>query len=198
MSTFHNKKAQILLGTQMIAKGLDFEDVEFCGIILSDIGLHLPDFRAEERVFQLLIQVSGRAGRRNRQGEILIQTYNPDEKIYKFVKNHQVEEFILWQKEIRKEMNLPPFGHVLKFTFSNMDKSKAFFAAKKFEKYCKTFESKEMSIEVNFAPAFFPKMYNKYNFHIFIKGAKNEIKNLLKKLEIPEDVKADKYPMTLL
>ena len=86
MTEFSKHKADILLGTQMIAKGLDFENVELVGVILADVGLNLPDFRAEERVFQLLTQVSGRAGRRKIQGKIIIQTFNKEEQIFKFVK----------------------------------------------------------------------------------------------------------------
>ncbi len=199
MALFHNKKAQILLGTQMIAKGLDFEDVEFCGIILADVGLSLPDFRAEERVFQLLTQVSGRAGRRDVQGKILIQTYSPNEEIYNFVQNHKVEEFILWQKELRKKMELPPFKKIIKLTFSDRDKNKAFILAKKNEKLCKNFLSKDSSLQVNFAPAFFPRMNNKYHFHIFLKGNKIDLDKILKNLKLKEkDIKIDNSPISML
>lgn len=197
MSLFHDKKAQILLGTQMIAKGLDFEDVEFCGIILADVGLHLPDFRAEERVFQLLMQVSGRAGRRERQGKILIQTYDPDAKIYEYVRNYKIEEFIKWQKENRKAMDVPPFKHIVKFTFSNWDKTKAFVDTKNFEKQCLALKDK-FEIEVNFAPAFFPRMHNKFHFHIFLKVANDKVDTVLAQLDIPETAKIDKHPISML
>ncbi len=196
---FHDKKAQILLGTQMIAKGLDFEDVEFCGIILADVGLNLPDFRAEERVFQLLTQVSGRAGRRDSQGKIIIQTYNPDAEIFKFVQNHKVEEFILWQKDLRQKMNLPPFNDIFKLTFSDEDKNKSFISAKKTEKKFKELLPKDSLVKVNFAPAFFPKMHNKYHFHVFLKGKKIELDNILKNFNFEkENIKIDRYPISLL
>ncbi len=198
MKVFHEKKADILIGTQMIAKGLDFEDVEFCGVILADIGLHLPDFRAEERVFQLLTQVSGRAGRRERQGEILIQTYNPDEKIFQFVRHHDVQGFIDWQTETRKKLDMPPFSRIIKFTFSDRDKAQAFVQAKSFEKKMQSLLDRFTTLEVHYAPAFFPRMNNKYHFHVFLKVSKEHFETLLEVIDLPKHVKIDTSPMSLL
>lgn len=170
MQKFANHEIDILLGTQMIAKGLDFEKVELVGVVLADVGLSLPDFRSEERVFQLLTQVSGRAGRRETRGRILIQTYNPDEKIFEFVKYHDTEKFIEWQTEIRKKTKMPPYSALGKVTFSNEKKEEAFQNAKNFLKLCQNVKTEKEDFVFNFAPAFFPKMNNKYHFHVFIKG----------------------------
>jgi primosomal protein N' (replication factor Y) len=194
MTEFSKHKADILLGTQMIAKGLDFENVELVGVILADVGLNLPDFRAEERVFQLLTQVSGRAGRRKIQGKIIIQTFNKEEQIFKFVKKHNITGFLQWQQEIRQKLKMPPFANIIKITFSNEDKSMAFVAAKSF--FLKT---KKAGFEVHFMPAFFPKMHNKYFFHCLFKT--NDLlkfREFLNGIEIPEGARIDINPASVL
>ncbi len=132
MNRFHNFEADILLGTQMVAKGLDFERVSLVGIILADIGLSLPDFRSEERVFDLLMQVSGRAGRRGTQGKIILQTFHPEEQIFQFLQKNDVEGFIADQIDARKKTNMPPFGSIAKILFSDLNKGKAFRETKEF------------------------------------------------------------------
>ena len=174
LEKFHNKEADILLGTQMIAKGLDFEDVELVGVLQADIGLSLPDFRAEERVFQLLTQVSGRAGRRKNRGKIIIQSYNPEEKIFEYVQRHDTEGFINWTKENRRSTLSPPYSYLGKVTFSNQDKALAFSDAKRFFERMKKTVPIEESYSVHFAPAFFPKSHGKYHFHVVIKSPKRE------------------------
>jgi len=169
MQKFANHEIDILLGTQMIAKGLDFEKVELVGVVHADVGLSLPDFRSEERVFQLLTQVSGRAGRRKIRGKILIQTYNPDEKIFEYVKHHDTENFITWQKDVRQKTQMPPYAALGKVTFSDEKKETAFIRAKQFLKQCQTAKGHE-KFSFNFAPAFFPRMHNKFHFHVFVKG----------------------------
>ena len=194
---FYHHEADILLGTQMIAKGLDFEKVELVGIILADVGLNLPDFRAEERVFQLLTQVSGRAGRRENRGKILIQTYNREEKLFEFVKNHDTKGFVDWQNDIRKKTNMPPFTNLAKITFSDIKKETAFFNAKKFFTLCQ--KECDLDTQVTFAPAFFPRMYGKYHFHVFVKM--NDLGNLrdfLQKRALDISGKIDLKPTSLL
>ena len=83
LQSFSNGEIDILLGTQMIAKGLDFPNATLVGIINADLGLHLPDFRVGERIFQLIYQASGRSGRRDKQGEVVIQTFSPDNPVIK-------------------------------------------------------------------------------------------------------------------
>ncbi len=102
-------EAKILIGTQMTAKGHDFPNLSLVGVILADIGLSMPDFRASERTFQLLTQVAGRAGRRERPGRVLIQTFNPGHPALQAVKNHQIAEFSELDAKQRKEAKQPPF-----------------------------------------------------------------------------------------
>lgn len=106
---FSNKEIDILIGTQMISKGLDFENVNLVGIINADKMLSFPDFRAHERAFQLIMQVSGRAGRRRKQGKVLIQTYSTDKDIYQQLLNNKWDEFVKHELHERKNHLFPPF-----------------------------------------------------------------------------------------
>lgn len=113
LEKFEKQEANILLGTQMIAKGLDFENVTFVGVINADISLNIPDFRANERTFQLLEQVSGRSGRGNKTGTVMIQTYNPDHFVLKCVKTHDYKRFFQEEMKIRGMAKYPPYCHLV-------------------------------------------------------------------------------------
>jgi len=199
LENFHAKKADVLLGTQMIAKGLDFENVELVGVILADVGLHLPDFRAEERTFQLLTQVAGRAGRRKNQGKIIIQTYSPEDEIFNFVKNNDVENFIIKQMEERKKMYMPPFSALAKINFNSPDKVKSFQDTQDFFIKIKKNIVKKSKWQCQWAPAFFFKKHNKYFYNIFLRSPeKKELINFLKNIEVPNEAKIDINPASLL
>jgi primosomal protein N' (replication factor Y) len=109
LRTFRNGDADILIGTQMVAKGLDFAGVTLVGVVSADTALNMPDFRAAERAFQLLTQVSGRAGRGRKPGQVFVQTFNPDHESVVAAKDHDYEAF--YRKEIknRRELSYPPF-----------------------------------------------------------------------------------------
>ncbi|MBD3422096.1 MAG: primosomal protein N' [Chitinivibrionales bacterium] len=109
LETFAQRKADILLGTQMVAKGLDFAGVALVGVIQADTGFHLPDFRAQERTFQLLAQVSGRSGRGDNRGEVLIQTHFPAEPAVRWAQQHDYQAFYESEITARKELAYPPF-----------------------------------------------------------------------------------------
>lgn len=113
LEKFEKKEANILLGTQMIAKGLDFENVTFVGVLNADISLHVPDFRANERTFQLLSQVAGRSGRGQKEGTVMIQTFNPDHFVLQCVKEHDYERFYVEEMRYRKLATYPPFIHMI-------------------------------------------------------------------------------------
>lgn len=104
-----NGNIDILLGTQMVAKGFDFPNVSLVGVMLADIGLLLPDFRAVERTFALLVQVAGRSGRGEVGGKVIVQTINPDNPIFHFLKNHDYMGFCQKELSIRKALNYPPY-----------------------------------------------------------------------------------------
>ena len=109
LEKMHSGELNVLIGTQMIAKGHDFRGVSLVGVILADTALAMPDFRAAERTFQVLTQVAGRAGRRENPGLVLIQTFNPNHPAITFAKNHDVDGFLKLETELRKEANQPPF-----------------------------------------------------------------------------------------
>lgn len=114
---FEKGKGDILLGTQMVAKGHDFPGVHLVGIISADTELFFPDFRSGERTFQLLSQASGRAGRRNRIGEVVIQTMYPDHEILAFVQRHDYLSFYQWEMKQRHEFHYPPWGRLIQVRF---------------------------------------------------------------------------------
>ena len=113
LEIFRNKEANILLGTQMIAKGLDFEDVTFVGVLNADLSLNVPDFRASERTFQLLCQVSGRSGRGQKQGHVIIQTYNPDHYAITCAAKHDYVSFFHQEMKYRQVAKYPPYCHMV-------------------------------------------------------------------------------------
>ena len=116
---FKNHKADILVGTQMIAKGLDIPKVSLVGVMLADIGLHIPDFRASEKTFQLMTQVAGRAGRRDKRGYVIIQTYSPTHPAIVAAGNHDYRKFYEVEIADRKDFGYPPFAPIIKLTFQD-------------------------------------------------------------------------------
>ncbi len=113
LASFARGEADILVGTQMVAKGHDFPGVTLVGVILADVGLGLPDFRASERTFQLLAQVAGRAGRGKDPGRVVVQTFNPEAEAVAFVRTHDYEQFAVAELARRKELGYPPFRRML-------------------------------------------------------------------------------------
>lgn len=120
--SFEQKKIDILIGTQMVTKGLDFDSVALVGIINADAMLNLPDFRAHERSFQMMTQVSGRAGRAGKKGEVLVQTSTPDHYIIRDVVNNDYKAFIKQQLAERKQFNYPPFCRFIRLTVKHRRK----------------------------------------------------------------------------
>lgn len=112
ITSFKNHEADILLGTQMIAKGLDFPLVTLVGVISADTSLNIPDFRSSEETFQLLMQVAGRSGRGDKEGEVCIQTFNPDHYAISYSKTHDFHSFFQKEMDIRKKLGYPPYYYL--------------------------------------------------------------------------------------
>ncbi len=124
-----NRETDIILGTQMIAKGIHLESVTLVGVILADVGLFLPDFRAEERTFTLLTQVAGRAGRVS-AGDVIFQTYMPNHTAIRYATQHDYEGFYAEELARRRQLGFPPFTRLVAITLSDVDREKAFQGAR--------------------------------------------------------------------
>jgi primosomal protein N' (replication factor Y) len=123
IKSFEERQIDILIGTQMISKGLDFENLTVVGILNADNLLNYPDFRAHERSFQLMEQVSGRAGRRQKQGKVVIQTSDPANKIIRMVLRHDYANLFRTQAEERMTFNYPPFCRMVKISIRHRDRT---------------------------------------------------------------------------
>lgn len=121
IDSFSNRRTQILIGTQMVTKGLDFEGVSVVGIINADNVINFPDFRSNERAFNMMEQVAGRAGRKHRQGKVLIQTTMPDHPIIKYVVDHDYEGYYAYELEQRQRTNYPPFSRIINIYLKHRD-----------------------------------------------------------------------------
>jgi primosomal protein N' (replication factor Y) len=129
LNDLEEKRIDILVGTQMVAKGLDFSDVTVIGIINADSLLKYPDYRANERSFQMLAQVSGRAGRRGKQGKVVIQTYNPEHRVIGQVIRNDYKELYLTEIEERKSFKYPPFYRIIQLDIKHRDAEKLYHQA---------------------------------------------------------------------
>jgi primosomal protein N' (replication factor Y) len=121
LTHFANHQADVLIGTQMLAKGLDLPLVTLVGIVLADVGLYLPDPFAEERVFQVLTQVAGRAGRSERGGKVILQTFDPASQVIRSTARHDVHGFYEHELEQRRRLGYPPFARLVRLEYRNQD-----------------------------------------------------------------------------
>ena len=116
---FKNNECDILIGTQMISKGLDFKDVTLVGVLAADLSLNMPDYRASEKTFQLITQVAGRAGRGDKPGEVIIQSYSPDNFAITSAQSHDYNGFYRREVEMREALNNPPFSRLFYLVFTS-------------------------------------------------------------------------------
>ena len=172
ITEFEERNGDILLGTQMVAKGHDFPGVNLVGIISADTGLYFPDFRSGEKTFQLLTQAAGRAGRRNVRGKVVIQTFHPENPVLQFVVAHDYSGFYKWVIDQRKELNYPPLGRLILVRFSGPKKEKVAEAA---EIFAELFDSNNSSIEL-LGPSFAPllKIKGMYRYQIIFRVGKDK------------------------
>ncbi|MDO5522559.1 MAG: primosomal protein N' [Bacteroidia bacterium] len=137
ISDFQDKKVQILVGTQMLSKGLDFDNVSIVGIIAADGLLNHPDFRSHERGFQLMLQAAGRAGRKNRQGEVVIQTADPEQPVYRYLQTNDYAGFFHSQLAERKLFHYPPYKRLISIVFKHNDERKVELGSEFFSRLLK-------------------------------------------------------------
>ena len=171
LGDFSKKKTDILIGTQMVAKGLDFDNVGVVGVIAADVTLNIPDYRSAERTFQLVTQVAGRAGRGSRQGLVVVQTYDPDNYALKAAAAQDYGEFFRQEIALRKYMEYPPFGDII---MANLTSEKE-DAAKGCAERCRAYMEKESTWKVlspKVALSF--KGKESFRYYVLIKCPKTE------------------------
>ncbi len=175
LKSFNSGEIDILLGTQMISKGLDFPNATLVGIINADIGLYLPDFRAGEKIFQLIYQASGRSGRSLRQGEVVIQTYNADNHVIKSASELDMLGFYNTALKDRKELHYPPYSWLAKLEISGSVESHVSALSSDIFKLLK-WKYNGLYI-LGPAPCFLEKLRNQYRFQIIFKSQKTHDPN---------------------
>lgn len=168
LTKFGNGEGDILLGTQMIAKGLDFPNITLVGVLAADSMLHIPDFRSSERTFQLLTQVSGRAGRHKKKGEVIIQTYTPEHYSIVDVKQHDYESFFNKEMRIRKKTGYPPYYYLTLIHVSDID---IMNVVKTTEKICRYLRSTLSENTIIYGPvaSSIPRIKDRYRYQCMIK-----------------------------
>lgn len=173
LTHFANHQADVLVGTQMLAKGLDLPLVTLVGVVLADVGLNLPDPFANEKVFQTLTQVAGRAGRSSRGGRVIMQTFNPDHYSLQFAADHDVNGFYARELEYRRKLGYPPFAKLVRLEYRNVNNDKAKEEAVKMADKLKVkleaegFRQTEM---VGPVPCFFAKENGEHRWQIVLRG----------------------------
>ena len=179
IDNFSKHQYDILVGTQMIAKGLDFPEVTLVGVINADSALNIPDFRSSERTFQLLCQVSGRAGRSDKSGEVIIQTFNNDHYSILLSKTHDYESFYQTEMDIRRKLKYSPYYFITLIQISSKNSDKAYQEAKKIGEYLRNNLTNETIILGPTTCNIF-KINNVFHYQIIIKYRRDpNLENIL-------------------
>ncbi|MCB0150442.1 MAG: primosomal protein N', partial [Caldilineaceae bacterium] len=201
MAAFAAHEADILVGTQMIAKGLDLPLVTLVGVVAADVGLFLPDFRSSERTFQLLTQVAGRAGRSERGGRVVIQTYRPDHYVIQAAAHHDYAGFYAREMQFRREHGYPPIRRLARLIFWEKRPDVARREAERMAAELRH-RVEKMGVEgegitlLGPAPAFFERYRGYYRWQILVRAP--EPAALLRGLDIPFGWRVDVDPASLL
>lgn len=214
LAAFREGKYRILLGTQMIAKGLDFPNVTLVGVINADTALHLPDFRASERTFHLVTQVAGRTGRSERGGRVLVQTFSPDHPAIQAASHHDYERFVAGELPLRDVLKYPPVGAMIRLVIRGPSEPITHSFAKNLADQLRTAVEvgrgtcprAENPVRVQGpAPAPFAKLRGLYRFQIQFQGLDREflretVREVKSKITPPDDVQwiADVDPLDML
>ncbi len=198
LSQFTEHRADILIGTQMIAKGLDIPSVTLVGVVAADMGLHLPDFRAAERTFQVLGQVAGRAGRGQQPGRVIVQTYSPENSAIAAAARHDYEAFYGKEIELRRKLSLPPFSRLARLTYSHANSSVCQQRAEQMYRRLRQ-ERDARGIAglalIGPAPCFIPRLRGRFRWQIVLRGAEPE--RLLSQVPLPQGWTLDVDPVGL-
>ncbi len=209
LNKFQKGEIDILVGTQMIAKGLDNPNVTLVGVISADTGFSVPDFRASERGFQLLTQVAGRAGRGEYKGKVLFQTYNPDYYAFQTAKSQNYDKFFETEIKARQEFDYPPFSQIIRLILSSQNNFRAEKSAMEIAMRLVTMTEKfgftEYLETLGPTPCIISKINGYYRFQILIKNKLSQkghdfVSKFMNKITLPKDIKLaiDVDPLDIL
>jgi primosomal protein N' (replication factor Y) len=199
LAKFVSHQADVLIGTQMIAKGLDLPLVTLVGVVTADIALHLPDFRASERTFQLLTQVAGRAGRSILGGKVIIQTYTPEHFCIQAASRHDYEGFYRQELEFRRQQGYPPFSRLVRLLFTHTSAKRCQEEAEKLHHLLNAQIARLGMSEIQCigpAPCFIERLRGKFRWQIVLRGS--DPAKLLADITLPLGWQVDVDPVSLL
>ena len=199
LQNFRDHKADVLIGTQMIAKGLDLPQVTLAGIINADTGLNFPDFRSSERTFQLLCQVAGRAGRGVKSGKVIIQTYSPDNYIIETAARHDYLGFYYKEIDYRRRYNYPPFSQLVRLVFSHTNEELSKREAEGVYRLLLGEKAREVMVDFDIigpVPAFAFRARGRYRWQLFLRGPDSS--RLLSRLTLPRGWTIDVDPVGMV
>jgi len=177
LKRFRTGKTDILIGTQLVAKGLDFDNVGLVGVISADVSLNIPDYRSSERTFQLVTQAAGRSGRGDIQGEVIIQSYSPDSSALIYSKSHDFKSFYEREIKIRKLAMYPPFADIYQLIVSDLDDNKASKTATEYAKHLRNVLSDDIFV-LGPAKGALQKQGGMFRYQILVKVTTNKRKEV--------------------
>jgi primosomal protein N' (replication factor Y) len=199
LKNFRDHKADVLIGTQMIAKGLDLPQVTLAGVISADTGLNFPDFRSSERTFQLLCQVAGRAGRGVKAGKVIIQTYSPDNYIIEAAARHDYLGFYYKEIDYRRRYNYPPFSQLVRLVYSHTNEELCRREAERVYRLILGEKAREGMVDFNIigpVPAFAFRARGRYRWQLFLRGPDST--RMLSRLTLPQGWTIDVDPVGMV
>jgi primosomal protein N' (replication factor Y) len=198
LARFLAHEADVLVGTQMVAKGLDIPMVTVVGVISADIGLHVPDIRAGERTFQLLTQVAGRAGRGDRPGRVVIQTYTPEHHSIQAAARHDYAAMYEAEIAYRRKLSYPPFGRLVRLTLAQTGREQALAEAARLANQLRSEIDRQGVPNLDVlgpAPALVPRIRGRWRWSIVLRGS--DPTSLLASMDLPRGWTVDVDPVSI-
>jgi primosomal protein N' (replication factor Y) len=180
---FERKDIDVLIGTQMVTKGHDFPNVTLVGVIAAETSLHLPDFRASERTFQILTQVAGRTGRGELRGEVIVQTYTPSHYAIVAARTHDYHSFYEREISYRETLNYPPFSRVINLVVQGRNEDFTREVSQQLARYLRASKHKALVI-LGPSPAAMMKLRNRYRYQILLKSTYSQYMRTYVKTQI--------------
>ena len=198
LERFRSGRERVLVGTQMIAKGLHFPAVTLVGVVSADVGLAVPDYRAGERVFQLLCQVAGRAGRGTAAGRVIVQTYQPDNYAIRAAASQDYEGFYREEIEYRREQAGPPFGRLIRLLYTHTNRASCERAARRLGASLRGRQEESGMSDIDVlgpTPAYPSRLRGQYRWHVVLRGS--DPRSLLDEVTVPQGWTIDVDPVSL-